>query len=408
MNRKKSRRRSPKARPENEIQKATAMMKKANAKARRARGGATPDEEAVMAQHAELVREAGATSVVSTIETGKRLLRAKEAISHGGWMTFIDKHLKWEHSTVAAFMKIGRAFGGQSSEVIRTLPGNQRMLVDLARLPATGLKQLVAKHKGSLASVSRVDLRADIRGLLPATTRRPGAAKAGPRPAKSSSLASRRESGADDPAFSDPLWVAGNLLALVSRRGVTLTDEERNLILQKLDEIRAELEAPAVTVDIEGESPTKEGLGDDAVEVDEEDRESEDDEAEPDRDQVAVDESEAAQDDDAGDEEPHSRYRRLKDCVPLTPEEFAKLRPSAHDVVARGADGSPYRRRHDAHSIDNIVWENAPTSASAPTAASAARASAKGVKLKGLPSGGGKVVKLAAPEGAPRRRAGAR
>lgn len=383
------------------------MMKKANAKARRARGGATPDEEAVMAQHAELVREAGATSVVSTIETGKRLLRAKEAISHGGWMTFIDKHLKWEHSTVAAFMKIGRAFGGQSSELIRTLPGNQRMLVDLARLPAPGLRQLVAKHKGSLACVSRADLRADIKGLLPASTRRPRAAKAGRRPAKSSTSVARRQVDVGDPAFSDPVWAAGNLLALVSQRGVTLTDEERNLILQKLDEIRAELEAPAVTVDVEVESRANGEPQDVAADVDEGDHEAaESDQAEPDRDEA--EEVDGVRERDPGDEDRPLRYRRLKDCAPLTPEAFATLRPSADDVVARGANGLPYRRRPGADSTENIVWENAPTKANAPTAASAARASAKGVKLKGLPSGAGKVVKLATPEGAPRRRAGAR
>lgn len=226
---KESNRRSAKPRAENQIQKAAEKLRKAKSKSPRARATRVRDEESLMAQHAKNVREATESCAVAIIETGRRLIRAKAEISHGGWMTFIDKHLKWEHSSVAAFMKIGRAFGDQSSDLVRTLPGDQRTLVDLARVPAAGLGQLVKRYGGSLASVPRAALREDIRKLLPARAANPKRNKA---PKSTSALrvvpAVSNAKDVDD-AFEDPVFVAGFLLKLVSEN--KLTEEQRTSLL---------------------------------------------------------------------------------------------------------------------------------------------------------------------------------
>lgn len=88
----------------------------------------TPDEAAAH------VSEAWQNAVESIVETGRRLIEAKQRIGHGNWLPTVER-LPFGKSTAAALMKVAQHPDLSNFQHVGSLPASWGTLEVLAQLP---------------------------------------------------------------------------------------------------------------------------------------------------------------------------------------------------------------------------------------------------------------------------------
>ena len=81
--------------------------------------------------------------VVAFVETGKLLIEAKENLDHGEWGKLFKGRLPFDQSTAIRLMTIARNPVIANSDNCLNLPGAERTLYDMARLPPPVVEHLI-------------------------------------------------------------------------------------------------------------------------------------------------------------------------------------------------------------------------------------------------------------------------
>jgi uncharacterized small protein (DUF1192 family) len=97
----------------------------------------TPQEAATY------VVEAYAKSVLAVIDTGRRLLEAKQRLPHGGWLPFVDL-LPFSERSAQMFMRIAEHPLLSNPQHASDLPASWYTLSVLAQLPAAEIEARIA------------------------------------------------------------------------------------------------------------------------------------------------------------------------------------------------------------------------------------------------------------------------
>lgn len=97
-------------------------------------GEIVPDNEWTPDQAAAHVSEAWQNAVESIVETGRRLIEAKQRIGHGNWLPTV-KLLPFGDDTARALMQVARHPDIANHEHVRDLPPSWGTLRVLAQLP---------------------------------------------------------------------------------------------------------------------------------------------------------------------------------------------------------------------------------------------------------------------------------
>jgi hypothetical protein len=127
----------------------------------------TPSDNPLMVHYESRVREPLTRVAAGIIEAGRALTEAKTELGkHGLWSTFIEERLRWQPSTVRMLMKIGSYPPFENVDIVNGLPGDQRGLFALTRIPADQFSTFLEGCGGDLRRMSRAETIEAVRSRL--------------------------------------------------------------------------------------------------------------------------------------------------------------------------------------------------------------------------------------------------
>jgi hypothetical protein len=124
-------------------------------------------ETNLVERHAAGITEAWGRSVTSIVEVGRRLVEAKEAIPHGGWLQMfkgqrdaIEHPLPFDESTARRLMKIAKNPVLSNPAYAPVLPGSWIRLYELTKFPMGRLQAYVTGEPHIRPEMKRKEIRA--------------------------------------------------------------------------------------------------------------------------------------------------------------------------------------------------------------------------------------------------------
>lgn len=109
-------------------------------------------------------RQAKITAVSCAIEIGKRLMEAKDLVSHGEWGNWLKENVNYSQSTANNFMRLYKEYGNDQGSLFTTLTNSQTIMnLDVSKalaltvLPPEEREEFVSEH--DVESMSTRDLK---------------------------------------------------------------------------------------------------------------------------------------------------------------------------------------------------------------------------------------------------------
>ncbi len=98
-------------------------------------------------------RQAKITAVSCAIEIGKRLMEAKDLVSHGEWGNWLKENVNYSQSTANNFMRLYKEYGNDQGSLFTTVTNSQAIMnLDVSKalaltvLPAEEREEFVSEH----------------------------------------------------------------------------------------------------------------------------------------------------------------------------------------------------------------------------------------------------------------------
>ncbi len=60
----------------------------------------------ILAEHVAEIRRLGKRTIEDVMEIGRLLLKCKEIVGHGNWLTWLDQEFGWSEATARNFMRV--------------------------------------------------------------------------------------------------------------------------------------------------------------------------------------------------------------------------------------------------------------------------------------------------------------